>query len=103
AYDYITKPARADELEVLVARAAEKSRLRRENTSLKVRLTQREGSFGLITEDPGMKELLATVARVAPSDLPVLVQGESGTGKELIARALHSQSPRANQPFVPIN
>src|SRR4029453_17569159 len=71
--------------------------------SLKVRLNHREGSFGLITEDPGMRELMATVARVAPSDLPVLVQGESGTGKELVARAIHTASPRAQQPFVAIN
>ncbi len=103
AYDYLTKPARMDELEMLVQKAAEKSRLRRENASLKVRLGQQERGFGLITEDPGMKELMATVARVAGSDLPILIQGESGTGKELIARAIHTASPRAPQPFVAIN
>ena len=103
AYDYVTKPARVDELEILVQKAGEKSRLRRENASLKVRLGQQERGFGLITEDAGMKDLMATVARVAPSDLPVLVQGESGTGKELVARAIHSASPRARQPFVAIN
>jgi DNA-binding NtrC family response regulator len=103
AYDYITKPARIDELEILVQKAGEKSRLRRENTSLKIRLGQQERGFGLITEDAGMRELMAAVARVAPSDLPVLVQGESGTGKELVARAIHTASPRAQQPFVAIN
>ena len=103
AYDYMTKPARMDELEVLVQKAGEKSRLRRENTSLKIRLGQRERDFGLITEDQGMKELMATVGRVGPSDLPVLVQGESGTGKELIARAIHTASARAQHPFVAIN
>jgi DNA-binding NtrC family response regulator len=103
AYDYITKPARMNELEILVQKASEKSRLRRENTSLKVRLAQQEQGSGLITEDPGMKELLATVARVAPSDLPVLLQGESGTGKELVARAIHTASARAQHPFVAIN
>jgi DNA-binding NtrC family response regulator len=92
-----------DELEVLVQKAGEKSRLRRENASLKVRLGQQERGFGMITEDPGMKELMATVARVAGSDLPILIQGESGTGKELIARAIHTASPRASQPFVAIN
>jgi DNA-binding NtrC family response regulator len=103
AYDYMTKPAHMNELEVLVQKAGEKSRLRRENTSLKVRLGQQERAFGLITEDAAMKELMATVARVAPSDLPILVQGESGTGKELVARAIHTGSPRSKQPFVAIN
>jgi two-component system response regulator HydG len=103
AYDYITKPARINELEILVQKAGEKARLRRENVSLKIRLGNQERGYGLITEDPGMKELMATVARVAPSDLPVLVQGESGTGKELVARAIHTASPRAPQPFVAIN
>ena len=103
AYDYITKPARINELEILVQKAGEKARLRRENVSLKVRLVNQERGYGLITEDAGMKELMETVARVAPSDLPVLVQGESGTGKELVARAIHSASARSQQPFVAIN
>jgi DNA-binding NtrC family response regulator len=103
AYDYVTKPARMEEIEVLVQKAAEKARLRRENTSLKVRLDRQDGTQGLITDDPGMKDLLATLERVAPSDLPVLVQGETGTGKELVARAVHRMSPRGTEPFVAIN
>ncbi len=103
AYDYVTKPARMEEIEVLVQKAAEKSRLRRENVSLQVRLQRQESKEGLITEDPAMKDLLSTVERVAPSDLPVLIQGESGTGKELIAKAVHRMSPRASFPFVAIN
>jgi DNA-binding NtrC family response regulator len=103
AYDYVTKPARMEEIEVLVQKAAEKARLRRENASLKVRLERQDAAQGIITEDPGMKDLLATVERVAPSDLPVLVQGETGTGKELVARALHRLSARAAEPFVAIN
>jgi DNA-binding NtrC family response regulator len=103
AYDYVTKPARMEEIEVLVQKAAEKSRLRRENVSLKVRLRQQDVTQGIITEDPAMKDLLATLERVAPSDLPVLVQGETGTGKELIARGVHRLSQRADQAFVAIN
>jgi DNA-binding NtrC family response regulator len=103
AYDYVTKPARMEEIEVLVQKAAEKARLRRENASLKVRLERQDAAQGIITEDPGMKDLLATVERVAPSDLPVLVQGETGTGKELVARALHRLSARAAEPFVAIS
>jgi DNA-binding NtrC family response regulator len=103
AYDYVTKPARMEELEVLVAKAAEKSRLRRENVTLRARLQSMDSHQGLITEDPVMKELLVTVERVAGSEIPVLIQGESGTGKELIARAIHRLSPRASQAFVAIN
>jgi two-component system, NtrC family, response regulator AtoC len=103
AYDYVTKPARMEELEMLVLKASEKSRLRRENESLRIRLQRQEPTTGLLTEDPAMKEVLATLDRVAASELPVLIQGDSGTGKELIARALHRKSPRANGPFVAVN
>jgi DNA-binding NtrC family response regulator len=103
AYDYLTKPARFEELELVVARAAEKSRLRRENEGLKTRIERLDAPSGIVTEDPAMKELLGVLARVAGSELPVLVQGESGTGKELVARALHRQSPRAGHAFVAIN
>jgi DNA-binding NtrC family response regulator len=103
AYDYVTKPARMEEIEVLVEKAAEKSHLRRENVSLQVRLQRQESKEGLITEDAGMKDLMATLERVAPSDLPVLIQGESGTGKELVAKAVHRLSPRGNFPFVALN
>jgi len=100
AYDYVAKPARMEEIEILVEKAAEKARLRQENASLRVRLERRDPAPDLLTEDGGMKELLAAVSRVASSDLPVLVQGETGTGKRLLARAIHRQSPRAGQPFI---
>jgi DNA-binding NtrC family response regulator len=103
AYDYLTKGVSMDEIDVLVMKAAEKARLRRENVSLRIRLQQQDDSVGIITEDPTMQELLATVERVAPSDLPVLIQGESGTGKELFAHAVHRKGPRAAHPFVAIN
>jgi DNA-binding NtrC family response regulator len=100
AYDYITKPTRMEEVAILVAKAAEKARLRRENLSLRTRLERLEPVPGLVTQDPGMNEVLATLDRVAASELPALVLGESGTGKELVARAIHARSPRASQPFV---
>jgi two-component system response regulator AtoC len=103
AYDYVTKPARMEELEILVAKAAEKSRLRRENAHLRRRLEGHIPGDGIVTDDPAMRDLMATVERVAPSDLPVLIQGESGTGKELIARLVHRMSARNVHPFVAIN
>jgi DNA-binding NtrC family response regulator len=103
AYDYLAKPVRMEELEVLVSKAAEKAMLRRDNLSLRLRLELQEAPAGLITEDPGMRALLLTLDKVAQSDLPVLIQGESGTGKELVARALHQRSERGALPFVAFN
>ena len=103
AYDYLAKPVRMEELEVLVSKAAEKALLRRDNLSLRLRLELQEAPAGIITEDPGMRALLLTLDKVAQSDLPVLIQGESGTGKELVARALHQRSERGALPFVAFN
>jgi DNA-binding NtrC family response regulator len=103
AYDFLTKPTRMDELQALVSKAAEKARLRQENTALKAQLARDAGVEGLVTEDAAFKQTLAVLERVAPSDLPVLIQGESGTGKELIARAVHEKSARAPYPFMAIS
>jgi DNA-binding NtrC family response regulator len=65
---------------------------------------QQEPSFhGLVGNDPAMRQLVELIQRVAPSNAVVTVLGESGTGKELVARALHELSPRAGQPFIPLN
>jgi two-component system response regulator AtoC len=103
AYDYLTKPTKMEELEVLVAKAADKARLRRENAALKTQLERLKPVEGFVTQDAAVREVLGLIERVAPSDIPVLIQGETGTGKELVARALHRQSPRATHPFVAIN
>lgn len=60
-------------------------------------------SDGILTADPAMTQVLRTLAKVGPTQLPVLIQGESGTGKELLARALYRRSTRANGPFVALN
>jgi DNA-binding NtrC family response regulator len=103
AYDYVTKPASMDKLEVLVAKAAEKARLRRENLTLRARLQHLDAQPGLLTEDASMRDLIVTMERVASAEIPVLVQGESGTGKEMVARAIHRMSPRAAQGFVALH
>jgi DNA-binding NtrC family response regulator len=103
AYDFITKPWKNAELLEVVAKAAEKKALRRENSALREVITRRDGMPEIVGESPEVREILSVVARVAASDSPVLVHGESGTGKELIARAIHLKSRRAARPFVSVN
>jgi DNA-binding NtrC family response regulator len=103
AYDYLTKPTRIEELDVLVRKAAEKGRLLRQNAVMRAQLDPGAAPRGIITASPKMREVLRLVDRVAPTDSAVLVLGESGTGKELVARAIHDRSPRASQAFVPIH
>jgi DNA-binding NtrC family response regulator len=103
AYDYLTKPARIEELDILIRKAAEKGRLIRQNVVLRDRLDPAAPTGGIVTASARMEELLRLVDRVAPTDSAVLVLGESGTGKELVARAIHERSPRARQAFVAIH
>jgi len=103
AYDYLTKPARIEELDILVRKAAEKGRLIRQNVVLRDRLDPPAPAGGIITASAKMDEVLRLIDRVAPTDSTVLVLGESGTGKELVARAIHDRSPRARQAFVAIH
>ncbi len=103
AYDYLTKPAKIEELDVLVRKAAEKGQLLRENVALRAHAPGAQPFAGILTQNPRMQEVLRIVERVAPTDSAVLVLGESGTGKELVARAIHERSARAERPFVPIH
>jgi transcriptional regulator with GAF, ATPase, and Fis domain len=77
--------------------------LEQRNSLLERDILARHHFPGIVSRDPGFLKLLETVAQVAPSSLPVLVQGPSGSGKELIVRALHLNSPRAKRPFLTIN
>src|SRR5579872_1930696 len=103
AMDYITKPWSNDELLAQVAQAVESRRLREENLQLKRALKQRFNFPSIVGKSDRMQQLLDLVAQVAPSRSTVLISGESGTGKELIAKAIHSASPRADKAFVPVN
>ena len=103
AQDYITKPWSNDELLAQVALAVEGRRLREENVQLKRALKERYNFPNIIGKSEKILALLDLVAQVAPSRSTVLITGESGTGKELIAKAIHSASPRADKPFVPVN
>jgi transcriptional regulator with GAF, ATPase, and Fis domain len=77
--------------------------LREENVHLKRALKQRSSFPSIIGKSEKMLTLFDLVAQVAPSRSTVLISGESGTGKELIAKAIHSASPRADKAFVPVN
>ena len=66
-------------------------------------LDSRELLDGIVGQSRQLRDVLDSVRRVAPSDMPVLISGETGTGKELLARAIHRQSNRAARPFVPVN
>jgi len=103
AYDYLTKPARIEELDILIRKAAEKGQLIRQNVVLRSRLSSAPPEGGMIVASAAMEEVLRVIDRVAPTDSSVLILGESGTGKELVARALHQQSTRSGQAFVPIH
>ena len=103
AYDYLTKPYRINELDVRVKQAAEKRRLRVDNTRLREQLARQSGIPEVVSVSEAMREALRLVERVAPSDASVLITGESGTGKELIAHAIHRLSTRADSSFIDLN
>ncbi len=103
AYDYIGKPFDEEELLLKVARALERKALVREVRDLRAELQGQGGRGKIIAASKQMREVLATVDQVAPTEATVLIEGESGTGKELIARAVHRGSPRSDCPFIPVN
>jgi DNA-binding NtrC family response regulator len=102
AYDYISKPYRMAEIDMLVRRAWEKRKLVRQNVLLESRLARVDDGGEFLTRHEPLKAVLTLVGRVAKTDSPVLITGESGTGKELVARALHRLSGRAG-PLVDVN
>ncbi len=105
AYDYLTKPVERMALGELLGRAIERRRgpLPGRQAALPSPSGTAAPSEIIAGRSPAMIEVYKTVARVAGGRSSVLVLGESGTGKELVARALHSQSPRAQRRFVPVN
>src|SRR6266850_1902702 len=103
AFDYVTKPFDEDELLVLVRRALDKRTLEREVVYLRGELERHHDFDELVGQNPEMQKIYRVVAQVARTTTTVLITGESGTGKELIARAIHHQGPRREQPFVAVN
>jgi len=104
AFDYITKPFKNDEVLVVVRNAVERRQLVAENAALRQNLQAQYQRFaGLIGRSPRMKQVFDLIIQASPSRSTILITGESGTGKELVARAIHSESPRAERAFVTVN
>ena len=102
AHDYVTKPFLTDEILTRVRNLDRLHEVEQENRRLKASIAH--GAEGkIVGNSPGIQQLKATIAAVAPGDFNVLVQGPSGTGKELVARAVHRQSSRHQGPFVAVN
>jgi len=103
AYDYYQKPIEIEELKTIVRRALYIQQLELENEFLSRQLQSEKQFEEIIGDSPEMHVVFDMMRRVSSTDVPVLIYGESGTGKELVARAIHFQSARKDQPFVPIN
>ena len=103
AQEYIVKPCNLEEISLLVTRIIKVRTLQRENEMLKKRLRKTYSLNDIISKNPRMQEIFRLIHDIASLRSTVLIQGESGTGKELIARAIHSASDRADQPFVGVS
>jgi len=103
AYDYVTKPIHLYELSALVDRVLERVQLIAEVRLLRRNLDEKYGFDNVIGRSKSFLRVLDEAARVAPSSATVLIQGETGTGKEVLAKSIHFNSLRREQPFVTIN
>jgi len=104
AYDYLAKPFEVDDLRLVVKNALEARGLRRENERLREELEATRGVGDLLGASESMRRVYEMVAKVAATDVTVLIRGESGTGKELVARAIHEKSAhRRGGAFIAMN
>jgi DNA-binding NtrC family response regulator len=103
AFDYLPKPFDPDELLLVVKRALERRQLLQENRHLKSEVSAKYRFDNIIGASPAMQAVYALIAKCAPTNSTVLITGESGTGKEMMARAIHYNSLRKDQPFVTVD
>ena len=100
AYDFIEKPFNIDQLMVVIRRAMETSRLRRENTDLR---RKDGGATDMVGTAPAVRALIGQLDRVTKSNGRVMLSGPAGSGKEVAARYIHTNSNRSSAPFITVN
>ncbi|HEX9860003.1 MAG TPA: sigma-54 dependent transcriptional regulator, partial [Nitrospirota bacterium] len=103
AFDYLAKPFSAEQLKVALDRAMKHRSLSEENRYLRSQLAKSHGFDNMIGVSLSMRKVFDTIGKVAPTEANILITGESGTGKELVARSIHSNSPRKSKPLVPVD
>ena len=103
AYDYLTKPCKLSELDLIVQKAYERSTLQKQNVLLQDQLRMRNPYGEIVGKSRKIREVVSLIHKVAPTSSPVLIEGESGTGKELVANIIHKKSRRSEGPFIVIN
>lgn len=103
AYDYIQKPFTEEELLVKVSKAVESRKLHGQVQLFAQEFKEKYHFENIVGRSQAIRDVLAKVVKIAPTDAVVLITGESGTGKELVARAVHANSKRADRPFVTVN
>jgi DNA-binding NtrC family response regulator len=103
AFDYVSKPAKMDEMEIILQRACQWLDIKQENRTLKEKISKILQDQEMIGVSPAMKRVFRMAERAAETDATVLLEGESGTGKSRIARMIHRWSDRKDRPFVSVN
>lgn len=103
AYDYIVKPLDFEKFLLVLERAVERQKLKKEISLLQDRLEEKFSARNFVFGSPRMEEVVRLVLKAARSDATVLVTGETGTGKDLVARTIHHSSPRKKGPYVALN
>ena len=103
AYDYISKPFKPDEVVLTIRKAEEREQLRRENRLLRKEVAKEYSFENIVSKSEKMQKIFDVIKKVSHYKSTVLITGESGTGKELVARALHYNSDRSQNPFIAVN
>ncbi|MBI5043105.1 MAG: sigma-54-dependent Fis family transcriptional regulator [Nitrospirae bacterium] len=103
AYHYITKPFKLSDIEVIIKKAIEEKRIKKENLLLREVVEKRYQFENIVGKSKTMLEVFELIKRVSATNSNVIIYGESGTGKELVAKAIHFNSPRKKMPFIAIN